>query len=117
MDLYSIMPVSDSATSVPWFEVLFGRSAHELIGEEHLWQVGTNAWVVVDDRDVRAARVGGAMITLGVSDLDDILHRLQVHGIAHEPVETYRNDVRHVVVLDPDSNSLSLAEPPASEGD
>ncbi|NBE99508.1 VOC family protein, partial [Nonomuraea sp. K271] len=56
--------------------------------------------------------VGCAVITLGVSDLDDILARLAARGIAHEPVETYSNGVRHVVVLDPDGNSLSLAEAP-----
>ena len=113
MDLYSIMPVRDRATSVEWFSVFFGRPADEVIGEEYLWQVGANAWVVVDDRDLRADRVGGAMITLGVTGLDDILARLAVHGIEHEPVETYGNGVRHVVVLDPDRNSLSLAEVPA----
>jgi catechol 2,3-dioxygenase-like lactoylglutathione lyase family enzyme len=53
------------------------------------------------------------MITLGVPDLDDILARLAAHGIRHEPVVTYGNGVRHVVVLDPDGNSLALAEPPA----
>ena len=113
MDLYSIMAVRDRATSVAWFSVFFGRAADEVIGEEYLWQVGENAWVVVDDRDVRADYVGGAMITLGVSGLDEILARLAAHGIEHEPVETYRNGVRHVVVLDPDRNSLSLAEVPS----
>jgi hypothetical protein len=93
--------------------VLFGRTADEVIGEEHPWQVGENAWVVVDDRDVRAERVGGAMITLGVPALDDILARLAAHGIDHEPVESYSSGVRHVLVLDPDGNSLSLAEAPA----
>lgn len=112
MDLYSIMPVSDRTRALEWFGAFFGRPADEVIGEEHLWQVGTNAWVVVDDRDVRADRVGGAAITLGVTDLDDILARLAAHGIDHEPVETYSNGVRHVVVLDPDGNSLSLAEAP-----
>jgi hypothetical protein len=53
------------------------------------------------------------MITLGVTDLDNILARLDAHGIGHEPVETYGNGVRHVEVLDPDGNSLSLAETPA----
>ena len=113
MDLYSIMPVRDRTKAVAWFAVFFGRSADEVIGEEHLWQVGESAWVVVDDRDVRADRVGKAMITLGVTDLDDILTRLAAHGIDHEPVETYSNGVRHVVVLDPDGNSLSLAGAPA----
>ncbi len=50
------------------------------------------------------------MITLGVTDLDEILARLATHGIGHKPVEIYGNGVRHVVVLDPDGNSLSLAE-------
>jgi len=113
MDLYSIVPVSDRTKAVEWFAAFFGRPADEVIGEEYLWQVGENAWVVVDDRDVRAARVGQAMITLGVTGLDDILARLAAHGIDHEPVETYSNGVRHVVVLDPDGNSLSLAEAPA----
>lgn len=113
MDLYSIMCVTDRTKALRWYEMFFGRPADEVIGEEHLWQVGENAWLVVDDRDVRAARVGRAMVTLGVTDLDDILARLDAHGIDHEAVETYGNGVRHVEVLDPDGNSLSLAEAPA----
>src|SRR5690242_7430162 len=113
VDLYSIMPVSDRTKALEWFMAFFGRPADEVIGEEYLWQVGENAWVVVDDRAIRAERVGRAMITLGVTDLNDILARLAAHGIGHEPVETYSNGVRHVVVLDPDGNSLSLAEAPA----
>ncbi|SDN07623.1 VOC family protein [Allokutzneria albata] len=112
MDLYSIMPVSDLGRALEWFAVFFGRPADEVIGEEHLWQVGENAWVVVDARDVRAGRVGKAMVTLGVTDLDDILARLAARGVEHDPVETYGYGVRHVDVLDPDGNSLSLAEAP-----
>ena len=52
------------------------------------------------------------MVTFGVTDLDDVLARLDAHGIEHEPVETYGNGVRHVEVLDPDRNSLSLAQAP-----
>ena len=113
MDLYSVVCVRDRATSQKWFEVFFGRPADEVIGEEYLWQAGADAWVVIDDRSVRAARAGGAMITLGVTDLTGIVARLAAHGIEHGPVETYTNGVRHVEVLDPDGNSLSLAEVPA----
>lgn len=113
MDLYSIMPVSDKTKALEWFGVLFGRPADEVVGEECLWQVGVDAWVVVDDQHVGADRAGKAMITLGVTHLDETLARLAAHGIGHEPVETYGNGVRHVVVLDPDGNSLSLAEAPA----
>ncbi|MEV4394966.1 VOC family protein [Nonomuraea sp. NPDC049607] len=112
MDLYSVVCVRDRVAAQKWYEAFFGRPADEIVGEEHLWQVGENAWVVVDDRHMRAARVGGTMITFGVSGLDDILARLAEHGIEHGPVETYGNGVRHVDVLDPDGNSLSLAEAP-----
>ncbi|WP_260478791.1 VOC family protein [Kibdelosporangium aridum] len=105
-----MIQVSDRAKALEWFEVFFGRPADEVIGEEYLWQVGENAWVVIDNQS--AERVGGAMITLGVTNLDQILARLAAHGITHEPVETYGNGVRHVVVLDPDGNSVSLAEAP-----
>lgn len=114
MDLYSVVGVSDRAKALPWFEAFFGRPADEIIGEEYLWRIGDNAWVVIDDRPMRAERVGGAMITFGVSDLDAILARLAAHDITHEPVRTYGNGVRHVVVVDPDGNSLSLAEAPVS---
>lgn len=113
MDLYCVMGVRDRERARGWFEVFFGRPADEVVGEELLWRVGENAWVVVDDREVRAERVGGAMVTLGVTDLDVILGRLAAGGIGYGPVETYGNGVRHVVVLDPDGNSLSLAEAPA----
>ena len=112
MDLYSVMCVRNTPKAVEWYEVFFGRPADEVIGEEYLWQVGENAWVVVDDQEARAGRVGGAMVTFGVTDLDDILARLAAHGVTHEPVETYGNGVRHVEVLDPDGNSLSLAQAP-----
>lgn len=113
MQLYSVMAVSDRARALAWFEALFGRPADEVVGGECLWQVGVDAWIVVDDRDELADRVGTATVTMGVTDLDTILARLTAHGIAHEPVETYGNGVRHVVVPDPDGNNLSLAEAPA----
>ncbi|NKE63568.1 VOC family protein [Lentzea sp. PSKA42] len=114
MDLHSVMCVSDLARSLEWYEVFFGRQADEVIGEEHLWQVGENAYLVLDDRDVRAKRVGGSMITFGVAgtEFDEALARLAAHGVVHEAVETYSNGVRHVEVLDPDGNSLSLAALP-----
>ncbi|MEU6765532.1 VOC family protein [Streptomyces sp. NPDC046853] len=104
--------MSDRSKALEWFRAFFGRPADEIIGDEYLWLLGENAWIVVDGRKMRAEPVGTAMITLGVTDLDDILARLAAHGIEHDPLETYSNGVRHVVVRDPDGNSLSLAEAP-----
>jgi hypothetical protein len=104
--LYSVVPVTDRVAALEWFATFFGRPADEIIGGEALWQVSDTAWVVVDESVEHA---GHAVLTLGVEGLDDVLARL---GGAHEPVETYGNGVRHVVVLDPDGNRLSLAEAP-----
>lgn len=113
MDMYSVMCVRDAAKSARWYEVFFGRTADRIMGQEFLWQVGANAWIVIDDRYMRAERVGGSMVTFAWHGLDETLARLTAHGIGYGTIETYGNGVRHVEVLDPDGNSLSLAEPPA----
>ncbi|WP_228713688.1 VOC family protein [Prauserella endophytica] len=107
--LYSVVPVSDRAAALGWFAAFFGRPADEVVGGEALWRVSDTAWVVVDEHPERA---GNALLTLSVAGLDAILARLVAHGAGHEPVETYGNGVRHVVVVDPDGNRLSLAEAP-----
>lgn len=109
--LYSVVAVADRAAALEWFAVFFGRQADAVIGTEALWEVSDTAWVVVDEH---AGRAGNARLTLEVDGLDEILARLAAHGIGHEPVETYDNGVRHVVVPDPDGNKLALAEAPGS---
>jgi predicted enzyme related to lactoylglutathione lyase len=108
--LYCVVPVTDRAAALQWFAVFFGRPADEIVGSEALWQISETAWVVVDEHPERA---GHALLTLGVEGLDEILARIVAHGFGHQPVETYDNGVRHVVILDPDGNSLSLSEAPA----
>jgi catechol 2,3-dioxygenase-like lactoylglutathione lyase family enzyme len=109
--LYAGVPVTDMPVSLAWFAVFFGRPTDEVIGGEALWQISETAWLFVEEHPGRA---GNALLTLGVEGLDEILARLAAHGVEHEPVETYGNGVRHVVVLDPDGNSLSLAEAPVT---
>ena len=111
MDLFSVICVSNLSEALPWYEALLGRRVDEVMGKEHLWQLSANAWVVIDERPAKA---GGAVLTLGVDNLGEILDRLAAEGFGHEPVEIYPNGVRHVDVLDPDGNSVSLAEAPAA---
>jgi catechol 2,3-dioxygenase-like lactoylglutathione lyase family enzyme len=107
--LYCVVPVKNRSAALDWFAAFFGRPADEIVGGEAMWEISETAWLVVDEHPDRA---GCALLTLGVAGLDDILARLAAHGINHEPVETYENGVRHVDVLDPDGNRLSLAEAP-----
>ncbi len=110
-DLYAIMPVSDRAAADEWYALFFGRSADVVMTDESLWRIGASAWVVVDDRRDHPGR---GEVTIAIEGLDTVLARLGERGVAHEPVETYGNGVRHVTIADPDGNRLSLAEPPAA---
>lgn len=112
--LFSGIPVSDRAAALDWYATFFGRPADEVVDDEALWGISDAAWVfVVED----ARRAGGAILTLDTDDMDGVLARLADRGIAHEPVETYGNGVRHVTVIDPDGNSISLAQAPAENPD
>jgi len=53
-------------------------------------------------------------ITHLVAGLDALLEHLAAQRIAHEPIETYSNGVRHVKVPDPDGNAIAFAEPPGA---
>jgi catechol 2,3-dioxygenase-like lactoylglutathione lyase family enzyme len=108
--LYSVIPVKDMAAALAWYAAFVGRPADELMGEEALWEISETAWLVLDDS---TDRPGTALLTLGVTGLDDILARLAANNIEHDPVETYGNGVRHVNIHDPDGNRLSMAEAPA----
>ena len=108
-ELLSVACVRDRATGMRWYEAFFGRPADEMIGEEALWRIGSDAHVVVDERPARA---GACTITFAVHGLDAMLERMAEAGIRPEHAERYSNGVHHVTFIDPDGNSLSLAEAP-----
>lgn len=108
-ELLSIACVRDRAAGMRWYEAFFGRAADEMIGEEALWRVGSDAYLVVDERPARA---GACTITFAVHGLDGMLERMAAAGLRPEHAERYGNGVHHVTFIDPDGNSLSLAEAP-----
>jgi hypothetical protein len=57
----------------------------------------------------RRSRAGSPSASPGLAAL---LERLAAQRIAHEPIETYSNGVRHVKVPDPDGNAIAFAELP-----
>ena len=107
--VFSGLPVRNLALALDWYAAFFGRPADEIVGDEAMWQVSGSTWVFVAPDTERA---GGGLMTLGVDSIEPYLSRWQAAGLAHEPVETYDNGVRHVTIVDPDGNSLSLAEAP-----
>lgn len=109
-EVFAGMPVRELEPALDWYAACFGRAADEIVGDEAMWQVGANTWIFVTP-DIR--RAGGGLITLGVGSIALHLSRWRALGLVHEPVETYGNGVRHVTIIDPNGNSLSLAEAPA----
>ena len=105
--VFAGLPVRNLAAALDWYSVCLGRPADEVIGDEAMWQVSANAWLFGAPDDLRA---GGGLITLGVDSLDPFLSRWREAGLEHDAVVTYGNGVRHVTIIDPDGNSLSLAE-------
>ena len=105
--LYSGVRVRDLEASLPWFEAFFGRPPDHVVGGELLWEISETAVLFLEES---AEHAGNARVTIGVTGLDEILARLTAHGIAHDPVETYGNGVRHVVLHAPDGNELALTE-------
>lgn len=111
--VFAGLPVRDLAAALDWYAAFFGRPADEIVGDEAMWQVAGTAWLFVAPDERRA---GGGLVTLGVQSLEPYLSRWQAAGLEHEPVETYGNGVRHVTIVDPDGNSVSLAGAPSPDG-
>jgi catechol 2,3-dioxygenase-like lactoylglutathione lyase family enzyme len=110
-DLIAGVPVSDLEASIDWYARFFGRPPDLRVGDEILWDIDEHATLFIEPN---AAQAGAGRITFAVAELDTLLERLAAEGIAHEPIETYSNGVRHVKVRDPDGNAIALAEPPGA---
>ena len=107
--LFAGIPVSDLIASLDWYTRFFGRPPDSRVGDEVLWEIDERAWLFIEPN---AARAGAGRITLAVAGLDALLERLAAQSIEHEPIETYSNGVRHVIIPDPDGNAIAFAEPP-----
>ena len=109
--LYAGVPVSDLDAAIDWYTRFFGRPPDMRAGAEILWDLDAHATLFIEPA---AEHAGTGRITLAVTGLDAILARLVAERIAHEPVETYSNGVRHAKVPDPDGNAIALAESPVA---
>lgn len=106
--VFAGLPVRDLAAALEWYAMFFGRPADEVVGDEALWQVSESTWLyVAPDREA-----GGGLMTLGVESIEPYLSRWMTAGLEHRPVETYDNGVRHITIIDPDGNSVSLSDAP-----
>jgi predicted enzyme related to lactoylglutathione lyase len=103
--LFASVPVADLDEARGWYERLFGRTA-DIVPNEHevMWRVAGNGWLyVIEDHE----RAGRTVVTISVSDLDQLVGELASRGIATEPIEAVGDAGRKANLLDPDGNVIS----------
>ena len=105
--LFAGVPVSDLEAGIDWYTRLFGQPPTLRAGDEVLWDIDEHATLFIEPNPAHA---GSGRITLGVTGLDALLER---SGLEHEPIETYSDGVRHVMIPDPDGNAIAFAEMPS----
>jgi predicted enzyme related to lactoylglutathione lyase len=99
--------VKDLKSASRWYERLFGRTVDsQPMPEVAEWRFERGGWLQVYELPQRA---GSGSVTLSVSNLDQQIRDLKNSGI--DVGEPMRSDKVNVVMIkDPDSNSIALAE-------
>jgi hypothetical protein len=106
--MFASVPVADLNGAVEWYSRLWGRPPDVPINDDEvMWRVVDAGWLYVI-RD--PARAGTAVITMAVADLEASLAELTDRGIDVGPIETVRTAGRKTRVVDPDGNTIALAE-------
>jgi hypothetical protein len=100
--------VAELGTALDWYERLLGRPPDMTPNEsERTWQLIDDGWIyVVEDRE----RAGHGLATLIVSDLDARVGELSARGIETGEIERLNENVRTVMLADPDGNRIQLGE-------
>jgi predicted enzyme related to lactoylglutathione lyase len=106
--LFAGVAVADYDALLGWYECLFGRPPDTVpkVGEA-VWHVTETAhvYVVADAR-----RGGGGLLTLIVDDLHGLLADLAERGIVPAEVGPIAGVGRRATVVDPEGNTIQLAE-------
>jgi catechol 2,3-dioxygenase-like lactoylglutathione lyase family enzyme len=109
--VFAAVHVADLGAARAWYEQFTGRPPDLVPNQdEAAWQFTDSGWIYLM-RD--AARAGRSAATLLVDDLDARLAAVGERGVATGEIETYDNGVRHVVITDPEGNTVAFAEVPA----
>ena len=103
--LFASVPVADLREAIPWYEQLFGRVADIVPNEnEVMWRMTGNGWIyVIED----TGRAGTTVVTIAVSDLEQLVTDLADRGISPGPIEAVGDAGRKANVVDCDGNVIS----------
>jgi catechol 2,3-dioxygenase-like lactoylglutathione lyase family enzyme len=108
--LFAGMPVSNYAAARAWYQQLLGAEpAFFPTDTEAVWELGDHRYLYIEER---SDRVGQAVVTLLVDDLDRYVAQIAGRGIEPVKQETYPNGVRKVIYNDPEGNEIGFGPSP-----
>lgn len=104
--LFAGIRVADFATARPWYErLLGGEPAFMPHATEAVWELAEHRYLfIVED----AVRVGGAIHTIFVDDLDGLVADVASRGIEPDERVTYPGKARKAIYRDADGNEISF---------
>jgi predicted enzyme related to lactoylglutathione lyase len=110
----AVVTVANFGAGLEWYQRFFGRDADQRPMD------GLAEWRITDTGVVQLVhdpeRAGRALLTLGVTDLDETTTRLAGLGIATgEVVEGVIS--RIASITDPEGNTITLAQPDEADSD
>ncbi len=106
LDLFSGIPVTDRAASLPWYEQLLGAPPAFLPNDlEAVWELAEHRYVYIIQRPADA---GHAVLLLFVADFDARLAQIAARGLEPAQRETLSNGVRKAIFRDPDGNEFAF---------
>ncbi len=109
LDLFSGIPVTDRAASLPWYERLLGAPSFFPNDREAVWELAENRYVYIIQRPADA---GHAVLLLFVADFDAVLSQVAARGLEPAQRETLPNGVRKAIFRDPDGNEFAFGGSP-----
>jgi hypothetical protein len=106
LDLFAGNRVSDFEAARPWYEALLGGEPAFLPHEtEAVWELAEHRYLFINED---AENAGGALHTIFVGDLEQVVAEIAARGIEPDERVTYPGKARKAIYRDADGNEISF---------
>jgi hypothetical protein len=110
--MFGGVPVSNFKASLDWYQRLFGGPPSFFPNDrEAVWALAEHRWIYII---VDAKRAGGAIQTIMVDGLEELIQQISARGIDFVDEERPAENVRKVMYNDPDGNEIGLGRVPSA---
>ena len=110
--LFAGIRVRELTAARAWYERLLGEPSFFPNATEVVWTLADDRSLYIEEDPHRA---GGALITVFVDNLDELISEIGSRGLAPAERETYSNGVRKAIYRDDDGNEIGFGGPPRTD--